>query len=77
MAETGGALLFGDIDAPVDETERVVSSPEGWAYIKMADCDNHCAYCVYPPSGQIQKPSHGNILEEARKLADGGVKSLY
>jgi ribosomal protein S12 methylthiotransferase len=79
MAENGEVpLLFGDIDAPVDETERVVSSPEGWAYIKIAEgCDNHCAYCVIPSiRGRYRSRPMENILEEARKLADGGVKEL-
>ena len=40
---------FGDIDAPEQETGRIVTTPEHYAFIKIAEgCDNRCAYCVIP-----------------------------
>ena len=40
---------FGSIDAPEEETGRVLTTPEHYAYIKIAEgCDNRCAYCIIP-----------------------------
>ena len=69
---------FGDIDAPEVETGRVVTTPEHYAYIKIAEgCDNKCAYCVIPSlRGKFRSRSMEDVLEEARLLADSGVKEL-
>ena len=50
---------FGDIDAPVPETDRVVCTSDHWAWLRIAEgCDNHCAYCVIPSiRGQIGRAS--------------------
>ena len=35
---------FGDIDAPLDETGRVLTTPAYFAYLKIAEgCDNRCS----------------------------------
>ena len=40
---------FGDIDAPVDEVGRILTTPEYYAYLKIAEgCNNRCAFCVIP-----------------------------
>lgn len=69
---------FGDIDAPVSETGRVVTSGPGWAYLRIAEgCDNRCAYCVIPSlRGKYRSRPIENVLEEARSLAEMGVKEL-
>lgn len=69
---------FGSINAPEQETGRIVSTPEHYAYIKIAEgCDNHCAYCVIPSlRGKYRSRSMDGILYEARLLADSGVKEL-
>jgi len=69
---------FGDIDAPVSETERIVTSGPGWAYLRIAEgCDNRCAYCVIPSlRGRYRSRPMENILAEAGGLADMGVKEL-
>ena len=71
-------LRFGDINAPVEETDRVVTSGDGWAYIKIAEgCDNHCAYCIIPKlRGRYRSRPMEGILREARELAEQGVKEL-
>lgn len=70
--------LFGNIDAPVEETDRVVTSGDGWAYIKIAEgCDNHCAFCVIPSiRGRYRSRTMENIIREARDLASMGVLEL-
>ena len=69
---------FGDIDAPISETGRVVTSGPGWAYLRIAEgCDNCCAYCVIPSlRGKYRSRPMENILGEARMLAEMGVKEL-
>ena len=71
--------LFGDINASVEETDRVVTSGDGWAYIKIAEgCDNHCAFCVIPSiRGRYRSRPMEGILREARDLVENtGVIEL-
>ncbi len=69
---------FGSIDAPEQETGRVLTTPEHYAYIKIAEgCDNRCAYCIIPYlRGKFRSRSMDDVLYEARLLADNGVKEL-
>lgn len=69
---------FGSIHAPEQECGRVVTTPEHYAYIKIAEgCDNRCAYCVIPSlRGKYRSRSLDDVLYEARLLADSGVKEL-
>ncbi len=70
--------LFRDKNAPVDEIPRVVSTGPGWAYLRIAEgCNNNCAFCAIPSiRGRYRSRRMENILEEARNLADKGVKEL-
>ena len=69
---------FDSIDAPEQETGRVVTTPEHYAFIKIAEgCDNHCSYCVIPSlRGKYRSRQMEDILYEARLLADSGVREL-
>ncbi|MCI6228472.1 MAG: 30S ribosomal protein S12 methylthiotransferase RimO [Firmicutes bacterium] len=69
---------FGSIDAPEQETGRIVTTPEHYAFIKIAEgCDNRCAYCIIPYlRGRYRSRQMDDILYEARLLADSGVKEL-
>lgn len=69
---------FGSIDAPEEETWRILTTPEHYAYIKIAEgCDNHCAYCVIPSlRGKYRSRQPDDVLYEARMLAASGVKEL-
>lgn len=69
---------FGSIDAPEVETGRVVTTPEHFAYIKIAEgCDNRCSFCVIPSlRGKYRSRHMDDVLYEARLLAESGVKEL-
>lgn len=69
---------FGDIDAPEVETGRIVTTPEHYAFIKIAEgCDNRCSYCVIPSlRGKFRSRQMDDVLYEARLLAESGVKEL-
>ncbi len=69
---------IGDIDAPEQETGRIVTTPEHYAFIKIAEgCDNRCAYCIIPYlRGKFRSRQMDDVLYEARMLAASGVKEL-
>ena len=69
---------FGDINAPVEETPRVISTGPSWAYLRIAEgCNNFCAFCAIPYiRGRYRSRDMENILDEARELAEHGIKEL-
>ena len=69
---------FGSIDAPELETGRIVTTPEHYAFIKIAEgCDNRCSYCIIPYlRGKFRSRQMDDVLYEARLLASSGVKEL-
>ena len=58
--------------------ERVVTTPEYTAYIKIAEgCDNRCSYCAIPSiRGRFRSRKIEDIVEEAKSLEELGVKEL-
>lgn len=70
--------LFDSIDEPEQETGRVMTTPDYFAYIKIAEgCDNRCAYCIIPYlRGKYRSRTMDDVLYEARLLAASGVKEL-
>ena len=57
---------------------RMLSTPPHWAYLKISDgCDNKCSYCAIPliRGGYIERPME-SIIDEAKQLAEKGVKEL-
>ena len=70
--------IFDSIDEPELETGRVMTTPEYFAYIKVAEgCDNRCSYCVIPSlRGKFRSRTMDDVLYEARLLAASGVKEL-
>ena len=78
LLQNEGVSEFGDIDAPEVECGRIVTTPEHYAFIKIAEgCDNHCAYCVIPSlRGKFRSRNMEDVLYEANLLAESGVKEL-
>ncbi len=58
--------------------ERVVTTPDYTAYIKVAEgCDNRCSYCAIPNiRGAFRSRRIEDIVAEAKSLEELGVKEL-
>lgn len=69
---------FGDINAPISETGRIVSTGPSYAYLRIAEgCNNFCAYCVIPSlRGKYRSRQMDDIVDEAQALAKTGIKEL-
>ena len=78
LADDVEVEIFDSIDEPELETGRVMTTPEYFAYIKVAEgCDNRCSYCVIPSlRGKFRSRTMDDVLYEARLLAASGVKEL-
>ena len=72
----GHPCRFASIHGKIDEFDRVLTTPKHYAYLRIAEgCDNHCAYCVIPSlRGRYRSRRMEDVLAEARKLADAGVR---
>lgn len=69
---------FERIDRAYDDGERMVTTPPYTAYLKIAEgCSNGCAFCIIPKlRGRYRSRTMDHLLEEAKSLADSGVKEL-
>ncbi len=59
-------------------TERILTSPGHYAYLKVSEgCDRTCAFCAIPLiRGKCISRPVGELVKEASGLADTGVKEL-
>ncbi len=64
-------------ELPLDG-QRILTTPEHWAYLKIADgCSNRCTYCTIPSiRGDMRSRTMENICDEAKQLAEVGVKEV-
>lgn len=70
---------FHELDQiPEIKAERVVTTGGFYAFLKIAEgCDKHCTYCIIPSlRGQYRSVPMEKLEQEARKLAQKGVKEL-
>lgn len=58
--------------------QRTLTTPEHWAYLKIADgCSNCCTYCAIPGiRGAFRSREKESIVEEAKQLAAAGTKEV-
>ena len=58
--------------------ERVVTTPDHFAYIKISEgCNNNCTYCIIPKlRGKFRSRQMSDIVEEIKQLAEMGVKEI-
>src|SRR5574341_127561 len=57
---------------------RLSTTPAHYRYLKIAEgCSNRCSYCAIPViRGNFKSRPFASILDEAKKLAEGGAKEL-
>lgn len=69
---------FEDKDSVALGGDRVLTTPEYAAYLKIAEgCDNRCAYCAIPYiRGKFRSRTIEDLVAEARDLDGMGVKEL-
>lgn len=69
---------FRDVNELPLGGERIITTPEYFAYLQIAEgCDNCCTYCVIPQiRGRFRSRPMSDIIEEANNLASLGVKEL-
>ena len=69
---------FKDKEAAPLGGERLVTTPEYTAYLKIAEgCDNRCTYCAIPSiRGRLRSRPIEEIVREAKELEAIGVKEL-
>ena len=65
-------------DSGLDDHYRVISTGKYSAYLKIGEgCDNCCTYCAIPLiRGHFVSRPYDEIIEEANKLAESGIKEV-
>ena len=67
---------------PKDEValggDRVLTTPEHYSYLKIAEgCDNKCTYCAIPSiRGKFRSRPMEDLIKEAKELDEIGVREL-
>lgn len=69
---------FGDKNSCALGGERIVTTPDYTAYLKVAEgCDNRCTYCAIPRiRGKFRSRTIEELVSEAKELESIGVKEL-
>ena len=73
------AERYEDLQAlPLPKTNRVNTTGGYYSYLKIAEgCDKFCTYCIIPSlRGKFRSVPMERLIEEAKFLAEGGVKEL-
>ena len=73
--------LISDLGKAYDSdaaTQRVLTTPSHYAYLKIAEgCNRTCSYCAIPIiTGKYQSVPMEKIVQEVRQLVDKGVKEF-
>ncbi|ABK61456.1 30S ribosomal protein S12 methylthiotransferase RimO [Clostridium novyi] len=65
-------------DISINEGKRILTTAKHMAYIRISEgCNNLCTYCIIPKiRGKYRSRSIESIINEAKELANMGVKEL-
>ncbi|MDR2386053.1 MAG: 30S ribosomal protein S12 methylthiotransferase RimO [Deltaproteobacteria bacterium] len=71
-------IIPAEFQGPFETWSRELGTPFWRSWLKIAEgCDNHCSYCMIPAiKGPLKLRSMEELVLEAEKLAQGGVKEL-
>lgn len=74
---TGMSVYPPQCELPLD-SQRILTTPNYWAYLKIAEgCSNCCTYCTIPSiRGAMRSREMDSVVAEAKQLAEIGVKEL-
>ncbi len=69
---------LGGVPSEAKRIERYLTTPSHYAYLKISEgCDRRCSYCAIPfIRGAHKSVPMEDLVAEARRLADKGVKEL-
>ena len=78
MADSHISVFHSLSELPHTAKKRVVTTGGYYAFLKIAEgCDKRCTYCIIPSlRGPYRSVPMERLLEEARELADNGVREL-
>lgn len=78
VSEGKKSYFFHDKDALVPEIDRVVTTSDHWAYLRIGEgCDNRCSFCMIPSiRGRYRSRLLEHILKEAEDLVACGMKEI-
>ena len=73
--------LLDDIGSSYDsscQSERVLTTPPHYAYVKISEgCNRSCSYCAIPIiTGKYKSVPQEELVAEVRSLVDKGVKEI-
>ena len=76
--EADDARYYEDLSRLPLSRERILTTGGHFAYLKIAEgCDKYCTYCAIPfCRGPYRSVPLEELVQEAEKLADSGVKEL-
>ena len=65
-------------DLPLPTSSRLLTTPPGYAYLKVSEgCEHKCAFCTIPAiRGRLRSVPLGEVQGEAMRLRDRGVREL-
>ena len=78
IANLYNTLIPEEFSLLLKNNYRVLSTPNHYAYLKIADgCNNFCSYCTIPfIRGRYKSEKIEKLVAEAKTLVDGGVKEI-
>lgn len=73
-----GIVKTDNLNYNFDYEERLLTTPNHYAYIKIAEgCSNRCSYCIIPKiRGNFRSRNIDSILKEAKYLSSKGIKEI-
>ena len=77
-AKDGQIVRCGDASTIACVENRMITTPNHYAYLKIADgCENYCTFCTIPfIRGRFRSKPIDEVVREAKSLVNGGATEL-
>ena len=79
LYDKGGQIVrCGDASTIACVENRMITTPNHYAYLKIADgCENYCTFCTIPfIRGRFRSKPIDEVVREAKSLVNGGATEL-